>query len=48
MLACGRRVAEADAMIRRHEWAQSELQLLGRELSGATVGSWASGVSAGG
>ncbi len=38
MLACGRRVAEADAMIRRHEWAQSELQLLGRELAGATVG----------
>jgi glyoxylate reductase len=38
MLACGRRVAEADAMIRRHEWAQSELELLGRELAGATVG----------
>jgi glyoxylate reductase len=38
MLACGRRVAEADAMIRRHEWAQSELELHGRELAGATVG----------
>jgi glyoxylate reductase len=38
MLACGRRVAEADAMIRRHEWGQSELELLGRELAGATVG----------
>lgn len=25
-------------MIRRHEWAQSELELLGRELAGATVG----------
>ena len=38
MLASGRRVAEADAMIRRHEWAQSELELHGRELAGATVG----------
>lgn len=38
MLACSRRVAEADAMIRRHEWAQAELEMLGRELAGATVG----------
>jgi glyoxylate reductase len=38
MLACARRVAEADAMIRRNEWAQSEKELFGRELARATVG----------
>ncbi len=38
MLACGRRMAEADAMMRRGEWAQAEQELLGRELAGATVG----------
>ena len=37
MLAAGRRIAEADAMIRRGQWS-AEDQLLGRELSGATVG----------
>lgn len=38
MLACGRRMAEADAMVRRGEWADAEQELLGRELAGATVG----------
>ena len=37
MLAAGRRIAEADAMIRRGQWS-AEDQLLGRELAGATVG----------
>ena len=38
MLAAGRRIAEADAMIRRDEWTGSEEGILGRELAGATVG----------
>lgn len=37
MLAAGRRVAEADAVVRSGGWPQ-EGRLLGRELSGATVG----------
>ena len=37
MLAAARRIAEADAMIRRGQWS-AEDQLLGRELAGATVG----------
>jgi glyoxylate reductase len=37
MLAAGRRVAEADALTRSGEWLAEE-HLLGRELSGATVG----------
>ena len=37
MLAAARRIAEADAMIRRGRWS-AEDQLLGRELAGATVG----------
>ena len=37
MLAPARRIAEADAMIRRGRWS-AEDQLLGRELAGATVG----------
>ena len=38
MLAAGRRIAEADAMIRDDRWTGSEEDLLGRELAGATVG----------
>jgi glyoxylate reductase len=39
MLAAGRRIAEADAMVRRDEWGQSSAdELIGRELAGATVG----------
>jgi glyoxylate reductase len=38
MLAAGRRIAEADAMIRRGRWTGSEEEILGRELAGATVG----------
>ena len=38
MLAAGRRIAEADAMIRDNRWAGSEEDILGRELAGATVG----------
>jgi glyoxylate reductase len=38
MLAAGRRIAEADAMVRRDEWMGSEEGILGRELAGATVG----------
>jgi glyoxylate reductase len=39
MLAAGRRVAEADAGIRRDGWAGSPTrELIGRELHGATVG----------
>ena len=37
MLAAARRVAEADALTRGGEWRPEE-ELLGRELSGATVG----------
>lgn len=37
MLAAARRIAEADARVRRGEWPQ-EQDLLGRELVGATVG----------
>jgi glyoxylate reductase len=37
MLAAARRVAEADALTRSGQWRPEE-QLLGRELSGATVG----------
>jgi glyoxylate reductase len=37
MLAAGRRVAEADALTRNGQWPAEE-ELLGRELSGATVG----------
>jgi glyoxylate reductase len=37
MLAAARRIAEADASIRSGEW-RSEEKLLGRELTGATVG----------
>ena len=37
MLAAARRIAEANAMIRRGRWS-AEDQLLGRELAGATVG----------
>ena len=39
MLAAARRIAEADAMVRRGEWARSGAnELLGRDLVGATVG----------
>jgi glyoxylate reductase len=38
MLAAGRRIAEADATIRRNRWRGSEGEILGRELAGATVG----------
>ena len=38
MLAAGRRIAEADAMIRGDRWIGSEENMLGRELAGATVG----------
>jgi glyoxylate reductase len=38
MLAAGRRIAEADAMIRRDQWTGSEEEILGREMAGATVG----------
>jgi lactate dehydrogenase-like 2-hydroxyacid dehydrogenase len=38
MLAAARRIAEADAAIRRDGWGGSEDELLGRELAGATVG----------
>src|SRR4051794_24116239 len=39
MLACARRIAEADGVVRRGEWAQSGAgHLIGRELAGATVG----------
>ena len=37
MLACARRVAEADALTRSGQWP-TEDELLGRELAGATVG----------
>ncbi len=38
MLAAGRRIAEADSMVRGDRWAGSESSILGRELTGATVG----------
>jgi glyoxylate reductase len=38
MLAAGRRIAEADAMVRRDDWRGMEEGTLGRELAGATVG----------
>jgi glyoxylate reductase len=38
MLAAGRRIAEADAMVRGDRWSGSEENILGRELAGATVG----------
>ena len=38
MLAAGRRIAEADAMIRDDRWTGSEEDILGRELAGSTVG----------
>jgi glyoxylate reductase len=39
MLAAARRIAQADAIVRSGEWAQSRADgLLGRELAGATVG----------
>jgi glyoxylate reductase len=38
MLAAGRRIAEADARIRRGGWTGPEEEILGRELTGATVG----------
>ena len=38
MLAAGRRIAEADSMVRGDRWAGSESSILGRELAGATVG----------
>jgi glyoxylate reductase len=39
MLAAGRRIAEADTVVRSGEWARSPADdLLGRELAGATVG----------
>jgi glyoxylate reductase len=38
MLAAGRRMAEADARVRRDRWTGSEEEILGRELTGATVG----------
>jgi glyoxylate reductase len=39
MLAAARRIAQADAIVRSGEWAQSGTNgLLGRELAGATVG----------
>ena len=37
MLAAARRIAEADALVRKGAWSE-ERQLLGRELAGATVG----------
>ncbi len=38
MLAAGRRIAEADAMVRGGRWTEPDAGLLGRELAGATVG----------
>ena len=38
MLAAGRRIAEADAMVRGDRWNGSEENILGRELADATVG----------
>ena len=39
MLAAGRRIAEADTLVRSGEWTRSRTDgLLGRELAGATVG----------
>ena len=39
MLAAGRRIAEADAAVRRGDWGRSDAdELVGRELAGATVG----------
>lgn len=39
MLAAGRRIAEADATVRRDDWRRSDAdELIGRELGGATVG----------
>ncbi len=38
MLAAGRRIAEADTMIRMGRWTEPDADLLGRELAGATVG----------
>jgi glyoxylate reductase len=39
MLAAGRRIAEADATVRRGDWERSdETELIGRELAGSTVG----------
>jgi glyoxylate reductase len=39
MLAAGRRIAEADTLVRSGEWARSRTDgLVGRELAGATVG----------
>ena len=39
MLAAGRRIAEADTVVRSGEWARTRTDgLLGRELAGATVG----------
>jgi glyoxylate reductase len=39
MLAAGRRIAEADAVVRRDDWGRSDAdELIGRELAGATVG----------
>ena len=38
MLAAGRRIAEADAMVRGDRWSGSEENILGRELAGATIG----------
>jgi glyoxylate reductase len=37
MLSAGRRIAEADTLVRRARWPDQE-ELLGRELAGATVG----------
>ena len=38
MLAAGRRIVEADALVRGGRWTGGADKLLGRELSGATVG----------
>lgn len=38
MLAAGRRIIEADSMVRRERWPRSGERFLGRELAGATVG----------
>ena len=39
MLAAGRRIAEADAAVRRDDWGRPDAdELIGRELAGATVG----------
>jgi glyoxylate reductase len=39
MLSAGRRIAEADTLVRRGQWTGAEEEeLLGRELAGATVG----------